>query len=125
MRQWWLVILLCSTSACSGSTETSGSIGARLGRDNDDHALYVREVPEGYAAAAAGLEPGDEVVMIDGVYVRTMSPEELKTKLRGPIDSEVALTLTRGTHVLHVRLKRSKLREGSPPPKAKEERIEE
>jgi C-terminal processing protease CtpA/Prc len=116
-------IVAVMLAACS-SSEAIGSIGARLGRDNDSHALYVRDVPEGFAAAAAGLEPGDEVIMIDGVYVRSLSTEDLHAKLRGPIGSEVALTLVRGERVLHVQLKRSVMKEGSAP-KPKEERIDE
>lgn len=122
-RLGWILAILVSASGCA-SSEAVGSIGARLGRDNDSHALYVRDVPEGFAANAAGIEPGDEIVMIDGFYVRNLTSEDLHAKLRGPIGSEVALTLARGDRVLHVQLRRSALREG-PAPKPKEERIEE
>jgi carboxyl-terminal processing protease len=122
-RVGWILAIVTSTAGCAGS-DAVGSLGARLGRDNDTHALYVRDVPEGFAANAAGIEPGDEIVMIDGFYVRNLTSEELHAKLRGPVGSDVALTLARGDRVLHVELRRSALRDG-PAPKPKEDRLDE
>ena len=120
MRLACIALAICAASGCAGGAPETGSIGARLGRDNDTQAVYVREVPEGLPAAEAGLEPEDEIVMIDGMYVRTMSNQDLESKLRGPIGSTVALTLSRGARVVHVELKRSALRSQAPLLKQKE-----
>lgn len=110
-----------SLAACSGASET-GSIGAVLGRDNDSRALYVRDVPDGLGASLAGLYPGDELLMISGQYTRDLDRKAIVGLLRGPIGSEVELTVVRGSEVRHVRVKRTALREAEVKPK--EETIE-
>jgi len=103
-------------AACVAASNT-GSIGAVLGRDNDS-----RDVPEGLAADDAGLIPGDEIVMIGGQYTRDLDQKAIVDLLRGPVGSEVELTIARGSEVRHVRVKRTALREHEVKPK--EERIE-
>lgn len=88
-----------------------GSIGAVLGRDNDTHAVYIREAPEGLGAEQAGLLPGDEIVMINGIYVRNLNKRELASLLRGEVGTTVDLTVLRGQNVKRVRVKRSEIRE--------------
>lgn len=106
----------------AGCTASVGSIGAVLGRDNESQALYVRDVPGGLAAERAGLIPGDEIVMIDGVYVRDLSSPQLRDRLRGAVGSAVELTVVRGSDVRRVRVVRSELKanEGIKP---KEEQV--
>jgi C-terminal processing protease CtpA/Prc len=85
-------------------------VGAVFGRDNDTHALYVRDVPPGLGAEDAGLLSGDQIVMIEGLYVRDMNEKEIRAKLRGEVGSKVALTILRGNDVHHVRVTRSERR---------------
>jgi C-terminal processing protease CtpA/Prc len=94
----------CSGGAGGGGV---GSVGAVFGRDTDTRALYVREVPPGLGAEEAGLLAGDQIVMIDGVYVRDMNEKEIRAKLRGEVGSKVALTILRGNDVQHLRITRS------------------
>jgi predicted metalloprotease with PDZ domain len=101
--------IVFSVFGCGGSTP--GSVGAVFGRDNDTRALYVREVPPGLAAAGAGLLPGDQVVMIEGLYVRDLDAKSIRDKLRGDVGSTVALTILRGEEVIHVRVARGALRD--------------
>jgi C-terminal processing protease CtpA/Prc len=104
-----------------------GSVGAVFGRDNETRALHVREVPEGTGAGKAGLAAGDEVVMIDGVYVRDLGAPEVRAKLRGELGTEVALTVVRGEHgavVRHVKVVRAPLR-AARAPAPREEKIAE
>jgi C-terminal processing protease CtpA/Prc len=105
---WSAALLLVAAAGCSASS--SGSIGAVLGRDNETQALYVRDVPPDLAAAHAGLLPGDEIVMVDGVYVRDLSSKEVRHRLRGDVGSTVELTVIRGRDVLRVRVMRAELR---------------
>lgn len=97
----------CGGVAVAGAV---GSIGVKLGQKAEDRSLYVRGVPEGYPAAEAGLEEGDEILMIDGVYVKSMTADDVTKHLHGPIGSSVALTIVRGKRVLHVDVKRGSLR---------------
>jgi C-terminal processing protease CtpA/Prc len=87
-----------------------GGVGAVFGRDNETHALYVREAPPGLGAEEAGILAGDQIVMIDGLYVRDLSEKEIRAKLRGEVGSKVALTILRGNDVHHVRVTRSERR---------------
>ncbi len=103
-----LAAIVGSSFGCGGST--LGSVGAVFGRDNDTRALYVREVPTGLAAAGAGLLPGDQVVMIEGLYVRDLDAKSIREKLRGDVGSTVALTILRGEEVIHVRVARGALK---------------
>jgi carboxyl-terminal processing protease len=71
--------------------------------------VTVRETPAGYPAARAGLEPGDEVLLIDGRDVRGMSPEAIHLALEGDVGTTVQLTLLRRGKVERVALKRTPL----------------
>ncbi|APR82962.1 Hypothetical protein A7982_08311 [Minicystis rosea] len=117
-----LVILGLVVTGCGASGP--GSVGAVLGRDNETRALHVREVPEGFGAERAGLLPGDEIVMIDGVYVKDLAADAVRTKLRGDAGTKVALTVVRGAEVRHVTVTRAPMRERRPRP-PQEERIAE
>jgi carboxyl-terminal processing protease len=101
-----------------------GTVGAVLGRDNETRALHVREVPAGLAAEQAGLLAGDEIVMIDGLYVKDLAAADVRAKLRGEPGSTVDLTVVRGDQVKHVKVTRGAMRERRPPP-PREERIAE
>jgi C-terminal processing protease CtpA/Prc len=87
-------LLLIHASACGGPA--IGSVGAILSRHNETHALTVREAPPGLAAEKAGLEPADEILMIDGHYVRDLTMNEVTSLLRGEVGSWVELTIVRG-----------------------------
>lgn len=100
-------------------------MGAVLGRDNETRALYVREVPAGLGAEKAGLLPGDQLVMIDGFYVKDLGAEQVRQRLRGEAGSTVELTLLRGEEVRHVRVIRAPMRERRAAPPPREERIAE
>lgn len=104
------ILTAALVAGCSGGGAAMGSVGAVFGRDNDTNALYVREVPPGLAASEAGLLPGDQVVMIEGRYVRDLGEKEIRAELRGEVGSPLLLTILRGNEVLHVKVTRSALR---------------
>ncbi|MDC3953821.1 PDZ domain-containing protein [Polyangium jinanense] len=93
--------------ACAA--EQKGSIGAVLSRDNDTGALYVRDLSPGLAAERAGLLPGDELLMIEGRYVRDLDAKEIRALLRGDVGTSVRLTIVRGEEVRRVRVERRAL----------------
>jgi C-terminal processing protease CtpA/Prc len=123
MRVACIALAMWFATGCAGEGPAMGTIPARLGRDNDTQAVYVHEVRE--AGSDAGLEPDDEIVMIDGMYVRTMSSEELEAKLHGPVGSPVTLTVARGNRVVRVELKRIAFRGGTPNLKPAEKHTED
>ncbi|MBL8742213.1 MAG: PDZ domain-containing protein [Myxococcales bacterium] len=106
---------------CAAGSEI-GSIGAVLGRDEETNELYVREVASS-APSAAGLMVGDEIVMIDGVFVRGLSKNDLRLAMRGQVGSPVRVTVVRGAQVEHLTIKRTAIKAGVLP--RREERISE
>jgi carboxyl-terminal processing protease len=100
-----------------------GSVGAVLGRDRETGALHVREAPEGLAADAAGLLPGDQIKMIDGVLVDELDQTRIRAMLRGEVGTKVQLTVIRGDEVLHIELVRQEMG-AAPAPADPEERFE-
>lgn len=118
-------MLLLGLAAAGCGASGPGSVGAVLGRDNETRALHVREVPPGLGAERAGVLPGDEIVMIDGSYVKDLTSADVRTKLRGEAGSTVDLTIVRGEQVRHVKITRAPMRERRPAPPPREERISE
>jgi len=102
-----LASLLFVGLACAA--EKKGSIGAVLSRDNDTGALYVRDLSPDLDAERAGLLPGDELVKIEGRYVRDLDAKEIRALLRGDVGSSVRLTIVRGEEVRRVRVERRAL----------------
>ncbi|HWZ90147.1 MAG TPA: PDZ domain-containing protein, partial [Polyangiaceae bacterium] len=71
----------------------------------------VRDVPPGLAADKAGLQRGDEILLIDGLDVRPMNAHQIHVALSGDVDATVKLTLVRGEQqVIRVTLKRTEAR---------------
>jgi C-terminal processing protease CtpA/Prc len=83
-----------------------GTIGAILGQ-SPDGSLTIRDTPEGLAAERAGLEPGDQILLIDGRDVRAMDSATVHQYLSGAIGEPVKLTVLRGDEVIRVTLRRT------------------
>ena len=77
-----------------------------LGQQGDGR-VFLREVPPGLAAERAGLQEGDEILLIEGRDVRTMSEEDIHRALGGEVGAPVRLTLVRGDDVIRVTLERT------------------
>ncbi len=118
--------LAASAGGCAAS-KSEGSIGVVLSRDAETRSVYVHELPEPPPGkepeAEPPLLPGDELLMVDGSYVRDLSKEELRKKLRGSPGSKLRLTLVRGGQILRIEVARTPLKEGLLRPK--EERMVE
>lgn len=69
-------------------------IGIQMGLDKS-HKLVVIAPIEGSPAAEAGLMPKDEIAEVDGKATNTLSVEEASKLIRGPIGTQVTLTLIR------------------------------
>jgi len=99
-----LALLLASTLV--GCAAQRGTIGAVLGQSPDQR-LVLREVPPELAAGRAGLQPGDEVLLIDGRDVRELDERGVHQALGGTVGDPVKLTLLREDRVIRVTLKRT------------------
>lgn len=107
--------------ACGGSSV--GTVGAVIGVDNETGAVHIREMRSGAAADKAGLAVGDEILMIDGVYVRDLGVPAIKQKLAGSAGTSMDLTVVRGDRVIRVKLVREPAGAPAAPPPPREERI--
>lgn len=87
-----------------------GSIGAILGKNHATGRVTVREVPPDMGSARAGLRPGDQLLLIDGRDVRSMTAEQIHEALVGPIGSKVALTVERDGRILRLEVLRERLK---------------
>ncbi len=74
--------------------ELSG-VGVRLTVDQDAGVLTVVEPLEDTPAAAAGLEPGDRILRIDGKPTALMTVEQASELMRGPEGTTVTLQVSR------------------------------
>jgi len=104
------LLLAFGVLAAIACTPPRGTIGAVIAQDDQSGRLFVREVPPGLAADKAGIRPGDEILLIDGLDVRAMNPHQIHAALSGDVDAPVKLTLVRGEGVLRVTLKRTEAR---------------
>ncbi len=102
--QGLLLTLVLACTACGASP--TGTIGAVIGRRGDGR-VFLRDVPAHLAAGRAGLVPGDEILLVDGRDVRSLSDRELSSALGGPVGDEIRLTVIRGEEVLRLSFKRS------------------
>jgi C-terminal processing protease CtpA/Prc len=83
-----------------------GTIGAVLAQTPDRH-LVLRDVPTTLAAGRAGLQEGDELLLIDGQDVRQLNEQGVHQALSGEVGDPVKLTLLRGDRVIRVTLRRT------------------
>ncbi|MEM6254806.1 MAG: S41 family peptidase [Cyanobacteria bacterium P01_D01_bin.156] len=74
------------------SGEVSG-VGLRLRRDRAVGTIVVTDVLRDSPAAAAGLDVGDRILMIDGRSTDFMSSESASQLLRGEADTQVTLSI--------------------------------
>jgi len=83
-----------------------GSIGALMAQTPEQQ-LVLRDVPPNLAAGRAGLQPGDELLMIDGRDVRELDERGVHQALAGYVGDPVKLTLLREGRVIRVTLRRT------------------
>lgn len=93
----------------STSGELTG-VGLQIGMDGETGVLTAIAPIAGSPAEAAGLQPLDRIVKIDGVLTTSMSLEEAANRMRGPAGTEVTLTVEReGEAIFDVVLVRDRI----------------
>lgn len=79
-------------------TSTSGEltgVGLQITKDDKDGSLRVIAPLEGSPAEAAGIQPQDRVLKIEGLETTDLSLDEAANRMRGPAGTQVTLTLQR------------------------------
>lgn len=106
-----LLTVLSALPVLAGCAPDRGTIGAVLAQTPDQR-LVLRDVPPALAAGRAGLQPGDEILLIDGRDVRELDERGVHRALSGSVGDPVKLTLLRQGRVVRVTVRRT-----SPPPR--------
>ena len=106
MQRFVSKLILAWTLSCAADP---GSIGAVLAQSRSDGRLTVRDAPSGQAAAEAGIASGDEILLIDGRDVRSMSAETIHRLLEGEVGTTVSLTLLRRGKIERIAVRRAPL----------------
>ncbi|MEL6553891.1 MAG: carboxyl-terminal processing protease CtpA [Cyanobacteria bacterium J06621_11] len=79
-------------------TNTNGElmgVGLQIAKDEEGSPLRVIAPIEGSPAEAAGLQPQDKILEINGTPTSTLSLDESAARMRGKIGSQVTLTVGR------------------------------
>jgi C-terminal processing protease CtpA/Prc len=105
-----VLLLLGALGALAACDPARGTIGAVIVQDDSSGRLFVRDAPPGLAAAKAGLKRGDEILLIDGLDVRSMEPKQIHLALSGEVDATVKLTLVRSGQIIRATVKRTEAR---------------
>ena len=86
-------------------------IGAYIGMDKDVDMARISKVMPGSPAEESGLLAGDYIYMVGEAYAKGMELEELISKVKGPENSVVMLTILRETEVepLEIEVTRRKI----------------
>ncbi|HVY28228.1 MAG TPA: PDZ domain-containing protein [Polyangiaceae bacterium] len=106
-RPAWLAALSLSLAVLvPACLPERGTIGAVIAQTPDQR-LVLRDVPTGLAAGQAGLQPGDELLLIDGRDVRELDAQGVHQALIGEVGDPVKLTLLREGRVIRVTLRRT------------------
>ncbi|MGG6264682.1 carboxyl-terminal processing protease CtpC [Leptolyngbya sp. AN03gr2] len=92
--------------------DTSGEltgVGIQLAADEKTKRLTVISPIEGSPASSAGIVAKDIISQIDGKSTEGMDVNKAVTLIRGPVNSQVRLTIQRGTQQLEFNLTRAKI----------------
>ena len=83
-------------------------IGAELGKENDN--IVVIAPLKGFPAEKAGVQAKDIILKINDEDATSLSITEAVGKIRGPKDTDVKLTLLRGSEQVEVTITRSDIK---------------
>jgi C-terminal processing protease CtpA/Prc len=75
-------------------SKASGGIGVKI--EVSQNFITINEIAPGLPADKAGLKKGDMIIAIDGIKCSAMREGEGLLRLRGPVNSKVTLTISRG-----------------------------
>lgn len=83
-------------------------IGIQIGLDKSQRLIVIAPI-EGTPAYKAGLIPSDEITEINGNSTKGISVEEAATQIKGPVGTQVTLTILRGNLTLKKTITRAEI----------------
>ncbi|MGI6201663.1 MAG: S41 family peptidase [Christensenellales bacterium] len=84
-------------------------VGLLIQQSAEGYATVV-QVYEGSPAEQAGMQPGDQILAVDGEPLTLDEPiENISAKVKGPKNTQVAMTLLRGEEQVEVTLERKEI----------------
>src|SRR3989344_2313683 len=87
---------------------TFEGIGAQLAKDADNNIVIVAPIA-GFPAEKAGLKPKDIIAVVDGTSTANQNVDQVVNKIRGPKDTQVKLTIVRGSQHFDVTITREQI----------------
>jgi len=88
-------------------TAEDSATGDLCGVISDTCRMYIVSTIDETPAEAAGLQPDDVVVAVNGEDIRSWTLDEVTATVRGPAGTDVVLTLERGEDVFDVTITRA------------------
>jgi carboxyl-terminal processing protease len=92
--------------------ETSGEltgVGIQITQDEKTKKIKVISPIEGSPAAQAGLLAKDEIIKVDNKSTAGMDINQVVSLIRGPVNTQVTITVSRGKQILQFPLKRARI----------------
>jgi carboxyl-terminal processing protease len=92
--------------------DTSGEltgVGIQITQDEKTKKIKVISPIEGSPAAKAGLLAKDEIIKVNNKSTAGMDINQVVSLIRGPVNTEVTLTISRGKQTLQFPLKRARI----------------
>jgi carboxyl-terminal processing protease len=92
--------------------DTSGEltgVGIQISQDEETKEIVVVAPIEDTPAFEAGIRSQDVILEIDGEPTEGMELNDAVSRIRGPVDSEVVLTIRRGEETLEVSITRARI----------------
>lgn len=85
-------------------------IGVTVTKREDNTGLDVLEVHPGGSAVEGGVLPGDIIVNVDGQSVAGDAADDIRSRITGPVGTQVSVTVLRGSESLTFTLERRKIK---------------
>lgn len=92
--------------------DTSGEltgVGIQISQDEETNNIVVISPIENSPASAAGIIAQDVILKVDGQSTEGMDINEVVSLIRGPVNTQVVLTVSRGSEVLDFTVKRARI----------------
>lgn len=83
-------------------------IGIQIGLDKSQRLIVIAPI-EGTPAFKAGLIPSDEITEINGASTKGISVEEAASQIKGPVGTQVTLTIARGKETIKKTITRAEI----------------
>lgn len=77
--------------------------------ENEQHNTVVIAPQKGTPADEAGIKSGDQIIKVNGEDVTTLGSDGVVSKVKGPADTTVDITIARGEEVIEMKIVRKKI----------------